>query len=385
MLLRILKPAGILIIILAGFFVFNTISHASLNNVISFGDMNSFSNPANLCTISGSELSMNHYQSISNNAIPAIQFFSNFNGPYFNGNRVDLWLTRNSELNYWHNNWGFGFNLLEEAHSVSGGDSVRLMQDFKDNSHTVGKIYDIAASGQQETKAYLKFYYSTPVEIEAVEDLRIGATFNIINGLSYGKVTVTGQASVESATTTGFDVDFNTDYNTKDTHGNGYGLDLGASCRVNDRLSLDLILENVLGEIYWQNVRNMEASGDTGTAVVDGDGNITNNPTLSGTEITKNLTERLAFKSILAAKYRYSEDLSLLGMIEPYQDLTYYYLGSKWSPSDVYNIDIGYGSRYDSASVGIEFPVIKLTLFASDISLSSAKSLGILISGTVSE
>jgi len=385
MLLKKLRPACIIIIILAGLFSVNTASFASLDNVVGFGDLNGFSNPANTTITGKTCLLLDHYQLLSNNVLPAIVFYSDFNGPYFGGSRMDLWTQRNYGLNFRNDNWGFGYNLVEDGQSVASGDTARLFQDFKDNSHPVGKIYDIGASGHYNIKEYMKFCYSMPVETGFAEDLRIGTSVNIINGKSYGKATITGQASVESTTTTRFDFDINADHNIRDTHGNGYGLDIGATCRLNDRLTFEMILENVLGQVYWQNVRNTEATGDTQNVIVDGSGNITNNPTISGTDSTRNITERLIFRSLWAASYKYEDNLSFLGMIEPYQDLTYYYIGSKWSPSDLYDISFGYGSRYDSVSVGIEYPFIKLMLFTDNISLSSATSMGILVSGTISE
>jgi hypothetical protein len=377
-----LKLAGI-IIVLASFFCISSTAFAISNNVAAFGDLGGFANPANLSRLGKATASANIHYLAFNNAIPAMSFLSGFEGPYFAGSSVFAQEFQNYEMVFGFENVGFAYRLVDEKDYISTGDTVRAMQDFQNNSHIIGKTYDIDITGEEAKKEYFSFYFSTPVETEFADGLWLGANLNIINGISYQNGNLNGTATQLDATTTQFVFDVATDYSDARTHGRGYSLDLGASCQMDEKLSFEVLLENVFGYMTWQNVNYITATGSSENVIIDGDGNITNNPSITGFETARNISKTSDFKSIWGLKYKLAEDWTILSILEPYANKSFFYLGTEWSPHDTFNLKTGYGSKYDAASIGVRWQIIKFMLFANNISLSSATSLGTLFCLTI--
>ncbi len=372
------KLAGVIAIISASFFLGASPSLSSNNDIIAFGNLGSYSNPANLDPDKTASASGRFYNITDNNAIPALNIYSDLAGPYFEGAEGFANIDQNYEFFFAVGNIGFGYLLEEEKDYLATGDTVRAIQDIMNNSHTVGKSYDIGMTGTEKKTESFKFFNSQKIELGLVDDLRIGACFKLINGIYFQKGELSGIASQEDPSTIGFNFDVDSYYQKEDTSGNGFGLDLGASCKINDKLSLEVLLENVFGQIDWRNVNRMTATGNSENIEVDPGGEIVNKPTISGYKSVESFQERLLYRSIWGLTYKQTENVSLIGILEPYMERSYYFLGAEWGLYKNLALSLGYGSKYDSASAGIHWEVAKFLLYANNMSLSEARSMGAL-------
>lgn len=354
------------------------------NDAVSFGIIDAFSNPANLGKTGKMSASVDYRQFISNNAIPAVSFYSDYIGPKFTKSKWNMDAEQISEMNFWFGSFGVGYERADEAVGASNKDAIRLIQDFQDNAHEPGRIYNIEIAGHQKQTEKLNLYFSAPCALAGLNDLWLGANLSYIQGRSYGNASMSGIVSVESSTVTNCIFDIDADHTNSDTFGSGMSMDIGGTWKANDRLSFEMVLQNVVGYINWHNVNNTKALADTQNVVVDKYGNIINKPTISGTESVNNFREDLAFQSLWAVNYLYLDNLSFVGMIEPYNDQTSdYYVGTKWAPFNSYYLLTGYGSKYGTVSLGVEFFTMRCILFTNNASLSKADKLGVFLSGAV--
>jgi hypothetical protein len=141
-----------------------------------------------------------------------------------------------------------------------------------------------------------------------------------------------------------------------------------------------LILENIAGSVAWSNVNKISATGNTENIIVDPGGTIINRPTVTGHKSVGGVVENLDFKSVWALKYQGSKELALVGIMEPYSEMVYYYAGVEWLFGGQLGFRMGYTSKYDAVSIALESPLLALTLFTDNISLSDAQTLGASIS-----
>lgn len=376
---RISRRATILVALL----LFASPSLASIDNVTSFGELGSFSNPAAFSRQGHQIASGNAYHIVNNNIIPALSFYSDLSGPYFRGSDAFATQLQNYEMNFGLIYYGFSYRLVEERDYVATGDTARAIQDIQNNEHMVGKSYEIGLRAKEEKCEYFGFTFGSPLKINLADGLWVGARVNLINGLFYQEGVLTGHASQVDSATMKFDFNLDADYSTEDTSGTGYSLDLGAICDINDSFSVEMIMENVAGEINWKNVSSIDAIGNSENIIVDPAGNIISRPTISGMKKVKEKKETLDFRSSFAGRYKLEREFALIGAIEPYTDLIYYFVGFESPFFGLCDIKAGYGSKYDTVSIGAAWQFFKLTLFANDISLSDATVLGLSLCATI--
>lgn len=91
------------------------------------------------------------------------------------------------------------------------------------------------------------------------------------------------------------------------TDGRGYSLDLNFEWRVNADLTLDLLMEDVLGEIYWEDLPHTIATATSDIAVFDEEGFLTANSYFAGTEDYQNLKQPLVNRERLRAHYLWNK------------------------------------------------------------------------------
>jgi len=370
------KLAGISFVILASFFLLPFSSHAAYDNIIAFGDLGSFSNPANLSRLEKTTANGNSHLIIHNNAVSGMEILTDFGGPTFKEDNSYAQSIFNYETNFIFGNFGFGYQLIEEKDYASSGDTIRAMQDIHNNKQVSGETYDIRLSGYEQEMEYYRFYFSSPIETDIVDGLWVGTSINLINGFSYLGGNLTGLATQVDDTTTQFNFNVDANESEDNSNGTGYSIDFGGACDINEKLSVEILFENVFGSMTWNNIKNTTATGNSQNIIVDSGGSIINNPTISGTEKVKTLVKPMHFKSIWAADYKIQDDLSVLGIIEPYPDEIFYYLGTNWNLDNHLALKFGYCSKFDSLSCGINWEFLNLTISANNISLVEAKSLG---------
>ncbi len=354
------------------------------NDAVLFGADDGFNNPADLSREGKLSVSGDYRQFISNNAIPALSFYADMTGPKFNDRQWVFEGEQDAKVDVWSGLLGFGYERADEAVGTANNGAISLIQDFQNNIHIPGQSYDFEVNGHQKQTEKLNFYLSAPCSAVGLNNFWLGAKISYIKGLSYGNAALSGSASVESDTVTQCQFDIDGDYTGAKTFGSGWSMDIGGAWDVNDRLSIEMLLQNVVGYINWQNVYNVQATANTQNVVIDPNGNIINNPTISGTESIHSVHEELAFQSLWTANYKWLDNLSLIGMIEPYNDQTAdCYAGVKWAPNNILNVISGYGSRYGTVSLGVEMFKVRLVCFANELKLSEADTLGVMLSGAV--
>ena len=375
---RVREIAGVALAISAIFFL-NAPCYPMTSDLLAFGNFGSLANPANIDPSTVTRAEGTFYNIVYNNVIPAISYYGDKTGPLFRGDKGFIKESKNYELYFSSRNFAFSYALTENYDYNATGDTVRLLQHFNDNSHPVGESFDVGLTALEEKEEEAKLYYCQELAGNFVKNLRVGICAKILQGSHYANGGIAGDASQENETTTNFNFNLDTYLTKPVTVGRGIGVDLGMTCQVNEALSLEMILENLAAQMEWLSLKKITATGNSGNVIVDGNGNIINNPTISGYKFEENLSKRPLFKSIWGAKYKQSDQLSFITILEPYTDVTYYWVGSEWKPLQALKISAGYGSKFEAASLGVEWGFLKCLLSTNDLSLSEARSLGLLI------
>jgi hypothetical protein len=133
-----------------------------------------------------------------------------------------------------------------------GVADVRLSRDVFElvlNGNTFADTIDVTGSGSDAySYAALGLSYGLPIYNAGTRQLAVGATFKYLRGIAVEEVVeLTGLAATFA---TGFSGQGSMIARTA-TGGRGYGLDIGAALKLNEKYTVGARVENVLGSITW--------------------------------------------------------------------------------------------------------------------------------------
>jgi len=152
-----------------------------------------------------------------------------------------------------------------------GAADVNLNREIVDlilNGNTFADTVDVSGSYSDGVSyATLSFSYGKPVYSSGTRQLAVGLTASYIRGIATEEVVkLQGLAATYEA---GFQGQGEAVFRTA-TGGWGYGLDLGAALKLNDRYTVGARIENLISRIHWS--KDPEQHGyifDFDTATVD--------------------------------------------------------------------------------------------------------------------
>jgi hypothetical protein len=144
----------------------------------------------------------------------------------------------------------------------------RKIVDLVLNGNTFADTLDVSGSYSDAVSyATLSFSYGMPVYSSGTRQLAVGLTASYIRGIAIEEVVkLQGLAATYEA---GFQGQGEAAFRTA-TGGSGYGLDLGAALKLNDRYTLGARIENLVSRISWS--KNPEEHGyifEFDTATID--------------------------------------------------------------------------------------------------------------------
>lgn len=157
--------------------------------------------------------------------------------------------------------------------------------------------------------------------------------------------------------------------------GQGYAVDLGFNWQVSENLRLEGLVQDIAGEMRWDNMPFTVAKATSDVIVIDEDGFLEANPQLQGLESFGRFTQEFTERKLLSARYNW--DKVVLGYdYEGYEVATFnrLVLGYRWNKK--WGVDVS--NELDTSATGVRLwtPVGSLSFTTDNLDIDNAHTLG---------
>ena len=348
-------------------------------------DLLGISNPADMAGKQGISIYTDGHYFAGDDYVAVNQFSDNWNGSFTPRNGMNLAvLSARVETGASYDSWRVAALYRQEILIASNRDITDMMYYNKQHlSVPNGQSFNInlQVEGFDADGVRLDKGFILP-QINGIA-LSAGAGISLLSGHSVRIGQVNGTAA---STITGYAYNATVEENywkasypnlsNATPIGQGYALDMGAKAVFPNGARLDLAANDLLGQMRWDNIPYINDTANSATLTRDSSGYISYNPTVSGIDYRRTLTQKLDTKLHAQLTYPVSNfDLSAgtdwtKGFWLPQVGATYR-LNANWKAT------LDYDTRFSSVGLGIEHKWFYLNLRSESVSLGNSKAYGL--------
>jgi hypothetical protein len=357
-----------------------------------FAQRQLFFNPASLAN-GKSSVFYNVNSFGADDAVPLSTIFLNngWGGPFHPKDMNNLDLFWNTDAGATYKTWRIAAFYRGELYLKANNDTVEFLRtiQLKQNLPT-GRTFNIdlnargfTATGLEASKGFDLASIGFP------KGLTLGVTARYLKGYMVQQGSLTGTATPTSATTYDFNLALNYMYDhdfiykrpdTVSGTGDGYSFDLGLNYVINPDISAELVLRDIFGRIYWNNIPYTDATATSQTQFFDSEGYMEFKPTISGYESYKDFTQYIPLKADTSITYHKGPFLiSPEVMLIEYEGALYW-LNTAYRINSRTWLDFGYNFNFNAFSVGLDYKTFSFALSANDIDFYKTGALGLNLS-----
>ncbi len=160
--------------------------------------------------------------------------------------------------------------------------------------------------------------------------------------------------------------------------GHGYALDAGAKAVWANGSRLDLAVNDLLGEMRWDNMPHTIETANSATLVRDPSGYIYYNPTVTGMNDLNRRTITQQLNPKLHAQYSYPlEKFDLSAGTDWTKGYWFPQAGVTYRLNESWKTTLDYDVRFSTVGLGIEHKWFYLNLRSESVSLGNSKAYGL--------
>ena len=315
--------------------------------------------------------------------------FDEWDGPFNirNSNSADVYWETGTGLVY--KGWRVSGFYRGELFMDANKDTVEILRLINLKKELpVGRNFDVDIKANGFTATGIEI--SKGLKLEGIlKGLSVGCTARYLKGEQIqtgeirGNVLTTGQKSYDFNLNLDYVYDKNILYKRRDQEssfsGDGYSFDVGLRYLLNDKISMDVLLRDIGGRIYWKNIPYTTADATSNTKSYDDDGYQQFRPTIQGYESFKNYIQKIPLKTDVELSYS-GERLKVNSTVNLFQDRALYWIDLTYKAAGGIYIKTGYNINYKAANIGLIYKNALLNLYSSDIRLTKANALGLMAS-----
>jgi len=313
-------------------------------------------------------------------------FSDDWRGSYTprNGENLAVSFAR-AEVSARQASWSVGYFFRQDVLLESNKDMTDIVHANKTGTPVpIGNTYDFTldmngfqAHGVRLDKAFVWN-----------EDSTLHVAFGVGVSLLKGQRTRMGQAQGTAlSTVSGYTYDANlTDADSLKTYpfmppgdvsSSGYALDLGWHLQWQDGKRLDIVLNDLLGEIRWKNLPSTALVANSANATYDAQGYISFNPSVSGQNSRFDITQKLDTKGSTQLHAPISGNVSANLGIEWIKDNIFPRLGLAYAAERGIEVLLDYDIRFSTIGLGANWKDVYLAARTQSLNLDQSRGYGI--------
>lgn len=161
---------------------------------------------------------------------------------------------------------------------------------------------------------------------------------------------------------------------TPPASGYGYGFDVALTWRLYDRLTFELLLEDIAGRIHWKHAPHTYAQMVSDRNRIDENGQPYKVPTLQGKHDFQDATQKLPLHRLIALAYTYGKFV-VTGEQEVYDKVIFNRLLLGYQPINGLKVEGGYDFQSKAKSLEFWTPYFALLVATDDFDLKRSKNI----------
>lgn len=333
-------------------------------------------------------LSMRNHLIIANQILSIRQLFGDWQGSFSPQKTNTSLIYGETELTLGRDNWRLSYIRRIELFLRAGGGLVELMWYDKNKIPLPpDKSFHLYLKGEGFEAHGVKF--SQGRTFSCLENKKIGLGFAVsfLKGIRTQKALIEGEAHMvgskdyDYSGTMNYYYDYNYLYDREDIAiGSGHGItcDIGIGVDITKRLSASLLVHDIWGQIWWQDVPYTDAFFDSHNKKYDENGYVIYNPSISGWELTADITQKIFPKTNLCLHYQFEKLIGLISAdfierdIYPNTHLTYCF-------SNFLSLNCGYNLFFHQMQIGIRYHDLRFGISFDQIDPKKTKAFSLLL------
>lgn len=344
--------------------------------------------PINFSPKARNNINTHNHLIMANQALSIHKLFNNWEGPFNPKNTNTALMSSEMELTFGRDIWRLSYiNRIELFLWASRGLMELIWYDKNKKALPLNKDFSLCLEGNGFAAHGIKFSYGKAFSYMKNKKIGCGIAMSFLKGNRVQKIFMQGEAHVSGTK----DYDYYGDmtyyynhnylYDRKDIdngNGNGVTFDIGLGMDITKRLSASLVLHDIWGMIWWQDVPYTNASFDSHNKEYDEDGYVKYNPSIYGRESTDDFTQRIYPKTNLCFNYHMNKWAVLISSdfiekdIYPEAYFNYYF-------SDSMSLNCGYCLFFSQIKAGIRYHMFYLGISFDEIDPKRAKAISLCI------
>lgn len=350
-------------------------------------DLLKLSNPADMAGKQGWGTYASAHYLLASDYTPVNNFSGNWSGNYSprNGSNLALGMAR-VEAGVTYHSWRLAGIYRQDILIEANRDIVDMIYANKQRlTMPAGRTFNTSLRIEGFKAKGLRLDKGFDLAINDDVGLSLGAGISLLQGT---KVRIASADGTATSMATGYT--FNTtlnDSNSRATYpfirpdtpnGNGYALDVGAKVVWDKVGRLDFTVNDLLGQMTWNNMPNTTQTANTATLARDAAGYIYYNPVLTGTNDInrRSIVQKLAAKA--HARFTYPlADFELFAGTDWMKGYWFPELGATYKLNNDWKTTFDYDTRFKTIGLGIQHKWVILSARSSSFQLSKANAYAI--------
>jgi len=258
---------------------------------------------------------------VANQIVSIRELFHDWEGPFSPHNTNKAVISGETSLSFGRNQWRLSYLRRIELFLWANRGLVELAWYDKNKvPFPMNLTYPLHMEGDGFEAHGLKLSYGKAFSYLENKEVGCGVAISFLRGIRMQKLFLEGQAQVVGSKDYDYSGFMNYYYNhnylyDRDDadigHGNGISFDIGIGLDITQRLSMGLLLHDIWGQIWWQDVPYTYAQFDSQNKEYDENGYVEYNPRITGRESEADYKQRIQPKTNLCLNY-HLEDWAFL-------------------------------------------------------------------------